>query len=64
MFNSFISKIEPKIVKVALNHADWVQDMQEELNEFDCKKVWQLAVGSYSRRCICGWYEMGIPIIR
>ncbi|KAI3510703.1 hypothetical protein L1887_17836 [Cichorium endivia] len=42
MFNSFISKIEPKTVKVALDHADWVQAMQDELNEFERNKVWRL----------------------
>ncbi|XP_023757624.1 uncharacterized mitochondrial protein AtMg00810-like [Lactuca sativa] len=42
MFNSFNSKIEPKTVKIALDHSDWVQAMQEELNEFEHKKVWRL----------------------
>ncbi|KAI3505861.1 hypothetical protein L1887_28170 [Cichorium endivia] len=42
MFHSFISKIEPKTVKVALDHADWVQAMQDELNEFERNKVWRL----------------------
>ena len=42
MFNSFISKIEPNIVKIVLDHAYWVQAMQEELNEFQRKKVWRL----------------------
>ena len=27
MFNSFISKIEPKTVNIALDHSDWVQAM-------------------------------------
>ena len=42
MFNSFISKIKPKNVKIALDHSDWVQAMQEELNEFERNKVWRL----------------------
>ncbi|KAI3791236.1 hypothetical protein L2E82_04934 [Cichorium intybus] len=42
MFHSFISKIEPKTVKVALDHADWVQAMQDELNEFERNRVWRL----------------------
>jgi len=41
MFNSFISKIEPKNVKIALDHSDWVQAMQDELNEFERNKVWR-----------------------
>ncbi|KAI3510732.1 hypothetical protein L1887_17865 [Cichorium endivia] len=44
MFNSFILKIEPKIVKVALDHAEWVQAMQDELNEFERNKVWRLVL--------------------
>ncbi|KAI3510081.1 hypothetical protein L1887_25608 [Cichorium endivia] len=42
MFNSFISKAEPKTVNIALDHADWVQGMQDELNEFERNKVWRL----------------------
>ncbi|XP_052627587.1 uncharacterized mitochondrial protein AtMg00820-like [Lactuca sativa] len=42
MFNPFISKIKPKTVKIALDHADWVQVMQEELNESERNKVWRL----------------------
>ena len=42
MFHSFISKIEPKNVKIALDHSDWVQAMQDELNEFERNNVWKL----------------------
>lgn len=42
MFNVFILKIKPKIVKVALEHPDWVIAMQAELVEFDRYKVWGL----------------------
>ena len=42
MFNSFVSKIEPKTVNIALDHSDWVQAMQNELNEFERNKVWRL----------------------
>ncbi|XP_052619766.1 uncharacterized protein LOC128126076 [Lactuca sativa] len=38
MFNSFISKFEPKNVKVSLDHSDWVQATLEELNEFKRNK--------------------------
>ncbi|XP_052620865.1 uncharacterized mitochondrial protein AtMg00820-like [Lactuca sativa] len=34
--------IEPKTVNVALDHSDWVQAMQDELNEFERNKVWRL----------------------
>ena len=39
MFNSFVSKVEPQTVNVALDHSDWMQAMQEELNEFEQNKV-------------------------
>ena len=42
MFSSFISKFKAKIVKIALDHADWVQVMQDELNEFKRNNVWIL----------------------
>lgn len=39
MFNSFVSKVEPKTVNTALDHFEWVQAMQDELNEFERKKL-------------------------
>jgi len=42
LYNSFLSQTEPKKVKEALLDADWVQAMQEELNEFERNKVWTL----------------------
>ncbi|XP_052621619.1 uncharacterized mitochondrial protein AtMg00810-like [Lactuca sativa] len=42
VFNVFISKLEPKTVKVALEHLDWVDAMQSELTEFERNKVWSL----------------------
>ena len=38
----FVSTIEPKNVKEALCHADWIGAMQEELNQFERSKVWHL----------------------
>lgn len=35
MFNVFISKLEPKTVKVELEHSDQVFKMQSELAEFE-----------------------------
>lgn len=42
MSQSFISKIEPNTVKMALDHSDWVEAMQVGLNEFERKKFWRL----------------------
>ncbi|KAL8088105.1 hypothetical protein AgCh_038029 [Apium graveolens] len=42
LYNSFLSQTEPKKVEEALQDADWVQTMQEELNEFERNKVWTL----------------------
>ncbi|KAL8148288.1 hypothetical protein AgCh_005602 [Apium graveolens] len=36
------SETEPKKLEEALQDADWVQAMQEELNEFERNKVWTL----------------------
>ena len=38
MFNVFISKIEPKTVKVAMEHPNWVVSMKSELAEFERNK--------------------------
>ena len=37
---AFLSQLEPKNVKEALN--DWIIAMQEELNQFERSKVWNL----------------------
>lgn len=42
MFNVFISKMEPKTVKVALEYPDWIVAMQSELPKFERNKVWIL----------------------
>jgi len=39
---SFVSSIEPNRVDEALNDADWVNAMHEELNNFTRNKVWKL----------------------
>ena len=38
----FVSLVEPKNVKEALTHVDWINAMQEELNQFEKSKVWYL----------------------
>ena len=57
MFSSFIYKIEPKTVKIALDHSDWLQAMQEELNEFERNNVWRLIPTPKDAGCRS---EMGI----
>ncbi|KAL8116381.1 hypothetical protein AgCh_022764 [Apium graveolens] len=42
LYNYFLSQTEPKKVEEALQDADWVQAMQEKLNEFERNKVWTL----------------------
>ena len=42
MYSSFLSKIEPKNVKIAMDDSDWVEAMQAELAKFERNKVWRL----------------------
>ncbi|KAI3503844.1 hypothetical protein L1887_32298 [Cichorium endivia] len=35
-------KVEPKNVRVAFDHPDWIEAMQMELEEFERNKVWRL----------------------
>ena len=39
LYHYFLSQTEPKTVEEALHDADWVQAMQEGLNEFERNKV-------------------------
>ncbi|GJV20932.1 retrovirus-related pol polyprotein from transposon TNT 1-94 [Tanacetum coccineum] len=41
--DAFLTSIEPKNYKEALKEAYWIEAMQEELNEFECLEVWELA---------------------
>ena len=47
MFASFLSIVEPKTVKDALQDPDWVKAMQEELSQFERLKVWRLVPNPY-----------------
>ncbi|KAL8134785.1 hypothetical protein AgCh_009701 [Apium graveolens] len=38
----FLSQVEPKKTKEALLDPDWISAMQEELNQFERNKVWEL----------------------
>ena len=42
LHSAFLSIIEPKNIKEALEHSDWISAMQEELAEFKRNDVWKL----------------------
>ncbi|GJY69980.1 retrovirus-related pol polyprotein from transposon TNT 1-94 [Tanacetum coccineum] len=41
-YNAFLTAVEPKMYKDALTQSCWIEEMQEELNEFECLEVWEL----------------------
>ncbi|GJR94574.1 retrovirus-related pol polyprotein from transposon TNT 1-94 [Tanacetum coccineum] len=41
-YDAFLTAVEPKTYKDALNQSCWIEAMQEELNEFECLEVWEL----------------------
>nr|GEW67370.1 hypothetical protein [Tanacetum cinerariifolium] len=41
-YDAFLTFIEPKTYKDALTQSCWIEAMQEELNEFERLKVWEL----------------------
>ncbi|GJY51432.1 retrovirus-related pol polyprotein from transposon TNT 1-94 [Tanacetum coccineum] len=49
LFADFLSEIEPKKVSEALKHPGWIDDMQEELNQFYRNKVWTLVPLPYGK---------------
>ena len=44
MYVNFVSMILPDKIHTALQDADWIKAMQEELNEFERHKVWTLVL--------------------
>ena len=42
LLSVFISQIEPKKINEALQDADWIEAMEEELEQFERNKVWKL----------------------
>ncbi|GJT68680.1 retrovirus-related pol polyprotein from transposon TNT 1-94 [Tanacetum coccineum] len=43
-YDAFLSSVEPKSYKDALNESYWIEAMQEELNEFKRLEVWELVL--------------------
>ncbi|GJQ89766.1 retrovirus-related pol polyprotein from transposon TNT 1-94 [Tanacetum coccineum] len=43
-FDAFLNYVEPKNYKEALKESCWIKAMQEELNEFERLKVWELVL--------------------
>ncbi|GJZ37763.1 retrovirus-related pol polyprotein from transposon TNT 1-94 [Tanacetum coccineum] len=41
-YDAFLTAVEPKTYKDALTQSCWIEEMQEELNEFERLKVWEL----------------------
>ncbi|GJZ61568.1 retrovirus-related pol polyprotein from transposon TNT 1-94 [Tanacetum coccineum] len=41
-YDAFLTAVEPKTYKDALTQSCWIKAMQEELNEFERLKVWEL----------------------
>nr|GFA83149.1 retrovirus-related Pol polyprotein from transposon TNT 1-94 [Tanacetum cinerariifolium] len=41
-YAAFLTSVEPKTYKDALTQSCWIEDMQEELNEFERLEVWEL----------------------
>ena len=49
---AFVSSIEPKNVHEALEEADWVMAMQDQLNNFTRYEVWELVERPKSKNII------------
>nr|GFC73284.1 integrase, catalytic region, zinc finger, CCHC-type, peptidase aspartic, catalytic [Tanacetum cinerariifolium] len=41
-YDAFLTSVEPKTYKDALTQSCWIEEMQEELNEFKRLEVWEL----------------------
>nr|GFC98600.1 hypothetical protein [Tanacetum cinerariifolium] len=41
-YHAFLTSVEPKTYKEALNQSCWIEAMHEELNEFERLEVWEL----------------------
>jgi len=52
MFVNFVSKVEPTKIEEALSDPSWVNDLQEELTQFERNKVWKLVPRPYGKTVI------------
>ncbi|GKF74999.1 retrovirus-related pol polyprotein from transposon TNT 1-94, partial [Tanacetum coccineum] len=43
-FNEFLTHVEPKTYKQALEHSCWIEAMQEEIHEYERLDVWILVL--------------------
>nr|GEU51403.1 hypothetical protein [Tanacetum cinerariifolium] len=41
-YDAFLTSVEPKTYKDTLTQSCWIKAMQEELNEIECLKIWEL----------------------
>ena len=51
-FSAYVSLIEPKNIKEALLDSGWISVMQEELNQFERSRVWNLVPKPQNRTVI------------
>ena len=51
-FSAYVSLIEPKNIKEAMLDSDWISVMQEELNQFERTRVWNLVPKRQNRTVI------------
>ena len=51
-FSAYESLIEPKNIKEALLDSDWIGAIQEELNQFERSRVWNLVPKPQNRTVI------------
>ncbi|GJT22815.1 retrovirus-related pol polyprotein from transposon TNT 1-94 [Tanacetum coccineum] len=60
-FDAFLSSVEPKTYKEALEESCWIEAMQEELHEFELLEVWELIPRPERARLIArGYRQEGI----
>ena len=52
LYGCFLSQVEPKNVDEALLDPDWIVAMQEELNQFERNKVWELVPAPRDRSIV------------
>ncbi|GJR10606.1 retrovirus-related pol polyprotein from transposon TNT 1-94 [Tanacetum coccineum] len=61
-YDAFLTSVKPKTYKDALTQSCWIEAMQEELNEFERLKVWELVPRPDKARLVARGYchEEGI----